>query len=195
MAGTETELVNLSLTLIGAELIEDIEEEGGAAATLRVAYASERDALLRAHPWRFAVRRAHLTTAAPANIPPFGFAYAYALPESCLRVLEIGDRASCDPPPAFAIEGEALLTDEEAPVPCRYIVRVDTPPSFDPHFFQALARRVAAAVAERFTGSTSKREALLQEARDIVREGRRLSAMENPPKPVPPRTEWLEARQ
>ena len=193
MAASDTEIVNLALIALGAETIESLDDDGnGAAVTARTVYAACRDALLRAYPWRFAIRRAVLTAAAPGAVA-FGFTYAWQLPDACLRVLSIGDRP-CDPPEPYSVEGEALLTDAEPPVPIRYIVRVTEAPRFDASFVEILGLKLAAAMCERITGSTSKMEALDARAARLVREARRLGAMEQPPQPVAQPSDWLGAR-
>jgi hypothetical protein len=52
-------------------------------------YDIERQAALRAHPWKFAIKRATLTpTTTP---PPFGYLYAYNLPSDYIRKVTVGN--------------------------------------------------------------------------------------------------------
>ena len=52
-------------------------------------YDLKRQAALRAHPWKFAIKRAVLTpTTTP---PPFGYLYAYNLPNDYIRKVTIGN--------------------------------------------------------------------------------------------------------
>ena len=53
-------------------------------------YDMERMAALRAHPWKFATKRVLLTPNL-STPPPFGFAFAYDLPNDYIRKLTLGD--------------------------------------------------------------------------------------------------------
>lgn len=53
-------------------------------------YDIERQSALRSHPWKFAIKRATLTPD-PITIPPFGYAYAYDLPNDYIRKVSIGN--------------------------------------------------------------------------------------------------------
>lgn len=161
-----TRLVNLALSRIGVtqEVTNLGTEESREAATARLHYVTEIDAVLRAHPWKFATRYATLTlvggTAAdPVNID---WQYSYRLPTDCVKVRRIireGFKRTYDPaPPPFDVTedatGQLLYTDEvtdadaELTVVIEYTARVACPAAVaDPIFRSACAWRLAHAFA------------------------------------------------
>lgn len=70
-------------------------------------YDVERQAALRAHPWKFAIKRATLTpTTTP---PPFGYLYAYNLPNDYIRKVTIGNDYYGNLKQPIEIEGNQVL--------------------------------------------------------------------------------------
>lgn len=70
-------------------------------------YDIERQAALRAHPWKFAIKRVTLTpTGTP---PPFGYLYAYNLPNDYIRKVTIGNDYCGDLKQQLEIEGGQIL--------------------------------------------------------------------------------------
>ena len=141
-------IANLALTHIGSEPILSLEDDTAPARACAGVIAAVTDAVLREHPWTCAVRRARL--AADAAPPAFGYAYAYQLPADpyCLRVLDVWDQ-----PLPWQVEGRKLLTDATPPLSIRYVARITDPEMLDASLAQAVAVRLAAAVAYKITQS------------------------------------------
>lgn len=82
------DICNIALARLGDEAtVTSIDPSEGSAQADHCArfYPQARDTLLQRHPWSFATRRARL--ARLAETPP-GASCAWALPASCLKVLE-----------------------------------------------------------------------------------------------------------
>ena len=75
---SELEIYNLALSRIGQDTLSSVDESSKAGRLCRLHYALLRDAVLRAHPWNFAMRRVEL--AQVTFTPAFEYDYAYALP-------------------------------------------------------------------------------------------------------------------
>lgn len=116
-----------------------------------------RDAALEAFPWSFATRRVTLAEVATESS---AWAYAYALPSNCLRVLAVQDfesgsdtgidSASAVQQP-FVVESlssgaMAILTDQ-AQAAARYVVRVTDSTKYSPMFVDAVAWLLASHLA------------------------------------------------
>lgn len=172
MANTITELSNRALAMIGHEAITSPDEGTKAADLCKRLIPDLRDELIRNHPWKFASRRAMLPASATA--PAFGAARAYPLPELWLRVLEVGDGTAV----GWRREGNAILSDEPAPLPVRYLVSVRNPDEWDAIFTTVLAVRLAMDLAMGIAKSASMREAFAGELRRAIREARSIDAME-----------------
>jgi hypothetical protein len=183
---SETDIANLALSKLGdAATITTLSEETEPARAIRAVFALMRQAVLRAHPWNFAMARAALP--ALATPPAFGYARAFALPEAppLLRLWRVVDSDD------YTVEGRTILTDASAPLAIIYIADVADSGRFDALFTEALACRIAAQVARRLTGSTELRTQLLAEYRDALAEARRIDGQETPPSDVSDDDWWL----
>lgn len=150
--GTETAVANAALSLIGISTpLTDIDnDDSGNARTVRLHFASVRDALLRRYPWNFAEKYDTLT--ALPSAPKFNYSYAYNMPSDCLRVLEVGGTHWTRARDVWKVQGRTILTDECAPLPVIYTRREDRVAIWDALFrlaFEvALAARIAPAKAK-----------------------------------------------
>ena len=124
-------------------------------------FADIRDALLRAHPWNFAIERAAL--AADATAPEWGYDAKYALPEGqtpCLRVLSV--EGEDEDSGRWTIEGRFIVTSLSAPINIRYIKRITDANSMDAVFREALSARLAMEWATTLTHDASIQNAMTQ---------------------------------
>lgn len=141
---TEVDVCNASLVLIGDSVIESLDDLTDRAIACHQFYERTRDAVLRAHPWNFALVRAALVL--DAGTPAFKWAHQFTLPSSpyCLRVLEVDEDYIGQIP--WEVEGRLLMTDESS-MKIRYIARILDPTAFDSLFFEAFAARLASQIA------------------------------------------------
>lgn len=88
--------------------------------------------------------------------PAFDFAYLYAFPSDCLRVLGLnGDVA----PDLYRVEGGMLLVDDTS-VQIRYIYDVTDYATMDALFYQCLAGYLAYILCDHITASDGKKNEL-----------------------------------
>lgn len=73
-------------------------------------YDIERQAALRAHTWKFAIKRTPLVVN-PLTPPPFGYQYAFDLPNDYIRKVTIGNDYDGDLKQRLEIEGGQVLAD------------------------------------------------------------------------------------
>lgn len=181
---TETDIANRALSLLGEAAIPSIEGNSPAARTIRLHFAATRDSLLRSHRWNFARKRAALSRLSEA--PAFGYAYAYQLPDDCLRVLSLNEGDSSDLGDDFELEGDQLLTDAEA-AKIVYVRRVTDATKFDALFVEAFVLKLAIACCLEITQSTTKKGDLLGELQRLsLPEAVETDANETRPKVIPP---------
>ena len=187
---SEVSICNRALRVLGVQPISALGEDSKAGAWAQQTYADARDALLAEYPWNFAIKREAL--AASVSEPVWGYAYLYALPADCLRVLAVeGEPESYTDP--YKIEGRSIATDAAAPLNIRYIARVTDPAQFFPLFVEALAARLAAEGAFHFTGSTAREAQLAERYRELVANARRYDAQEGTAEGLVA-SDWLDAR-
>ena len=163
------DICNGALRRLGQQPIASLDDPVEAARVARDRYPIIRDALLQAHPWNFALKRAELPAdlAAAADGRP-----AFPLPADCLA---LQSAAAAD----WAVEGRRVLASAAAPLPVLYVARIEDATLFPPLFVEALSSRLAADLAEPLTQSTSAADAKLREHRLILSEARTRDAQES----------------
>ena len=132
-----------------------------------------RDAVLRAHSWNCAIKRA--TLAADTETPVFEFAYQFTLPADCLRVLQAEYLDTI-----FRVEGRKIVSDEST-INLIYVARIEDVNEYDTLLADTLATRLAAEIAYPVVASSSLAQNLLQAYKDKVSEARFVDATEGMP--------------
>lgn len=208
MATSDTEICNLALLRFGNGQISSLTEGTTASDRLNLVYANSRDAVLRAHPWNFAIRRA--TLALSATTPNHEYTYQHALPESpyCLKVIRtdwdatgyVGTAIYGFPgihgvaaPTPYRIEGRFLMCNETV-AKIEYIARITDVSQFDELFVDVLAQRLAAEACVAFTGNQSMASGLWDIYTKKLDEARGVDGQEGSPREVVDVSPWLVAR-
>lgn len=158
---TKTEIINLALSMLGANLITDPTDDSDEAQLANLHYEPARDSVLELQEWQFAIKR--FTPAASTTEPLFGWGYAYPVPEDILRVLtcdnlddhsvsvvDVTQYGQID----WIIEGNMILANESA-IYVRGVRRVESEALFSPNFVYGLATRLAVLMAIPLTQSNS----------------------------------------
>lgn len=150
----EVQICNIALARLGDEAtVASISPPEASAQAEHCArfYPIARDSLLEMHPWNFATKRESL--AALAIDPPAPFAYAYALPAGCLRMLRVyGSQAASLPDVSadYVIEqigAQAVVFCNEAQAIAQFTYRQTNTQLFSPLFVDALGWLLASYLA------------------------------------------------
>lgn len=197
----DTAIANRALTKLGDQRVLSLLDDTNAGRTLNAMYVPVRDAELRRHRWKFAVKRDSLL--ALVDAPAWGYLYQFPLPADYLALVQVNDfyirPASKDKGP-WSIErasdgsGSVLLSDLVAPLKIRYVSRVTNAGLFDPLFAECLAAKLAVEACEALTQSSTKKETLLKEYQFALMDAARVDALELPPDELPWGS-WLESRE
>lgn len=171
MASSKTEICNSALTKVGAALIGDIDELSFNAKVCKEQYDKARRYVLRAHPWRFAIKRA--TLAALVSDPEWGYGYQFQLPSDCLKVVETDLYESTK----WEIENGKLLTNASA-VKIKYIYNCQDVTLFDANFEEALALRLAADICYKITQNATLQAGVYDTYKKELSEARSVSSQE-----------------
>ena len=171
-----TEIANIALIELGAQVITEIGEGSDNANTLKSNFNSVRDVVLRSHPWNCASAR-KLIAADPTQ-PNFGYAYRYALPTDpyCLRVVKVNGNKV-----AWNVEGRWILTDVAGPIEVQYIARPKTPEELDPMLADVIGLSLAARCAQRIANSKTKKEKAEAAAERALKSARSVDGQEGTP--------------
>ena len=156
---TKTEICNIALGLLGANLVTDVDADDSTEAKLcRVHYAPAKLATLEAQEWSFAIRR--FMPALDAATPLYGWSKQFIVPTDIIRVL------SCDNPSNYLIDQAGLQPEQidwdfedgkilanVETVYARGITGAVNEGDFSPAFVQAFAARIAMMVSIPLTAS------------------------------------------
>lgn len=217
MVTSVLEVYNLAITRIGHEQLSSETENTKAGRLVRLHYPTIRDAILRAHTWNFAIRRASLS--ALSTTPVFEYLYAFALPTDpyCLKVIRTSYEA--DGFSSSAIYGYPgmvsygtipieyrietinhsgtpvrVLLSNESTMSIEYIARIEDVSLFDPLFVDCLAARLAAELSIPLTDNQAATKTLLEIYQMKLSEARVMDAQEGSPRDVVNTDPWLIAR-
>ncbi len=187
---SNVQILNRALQKLGASRITSLSDESFNARACNVAYEPVRDAELRAHPWSFSIKRVQL--AEDSTGPDFGPANSFTLPGDFLCLREPDDSEN-HIDNDWQIEGTKLLTDDSGPLNVRYTFQVTDPNSMDALFREALATKLAFELCEEITQSNSKKEALREDYKEVIRQAKRCNAIERKSQ-KPPEDTWVNVR-
>lgn len=182
MSLTETQVINMALSRIGAQRISsyaDADEDNAQSVQARLHYEQTRDALLRSHWWRFA--RARVQLSANVTDPTFEWDYAYDLPANFLRLwikpFEDNNVGLHNTRYSFSMEGKQLLSNEDE-MYIRYIKRVTDCAQFDPLFVECLVLKLAIKFCMPMSQDSSLYATLYEEMADVMARVRTMDKQE-----------------
>lgn len=185
---SQVDIANRALSKLGEARIISLNDDTKNAREIKSAFDIVRDAELRAHRWHFTKRR--ITIPALSTAPAFGWDYQYQLPSDFLQVIQVG---YYDPivdmsdyrtsgTREWEIEADAvLLSNFEAPLPLRYVARVEDTTRYDATFIEVLACRLAIEVCEALTQSNTKKQSAAEDYKQAMSVAIRSNSIELPP--------------
>lgn len=155
-------IVNDALAMVGEPRITSLDEGSDTANTCRDLYEAQLEVMLRGNAWNFATKRARL--ARLADVPVFGYQYAYQLPTGWLRTISAHDNDAGYGALDYRMEGRQLLTNAED-VYLRYVGMVDDPNYMPPDFRKALSASIAELLAMQIKQSNTLAERISEQLR------------------------------
>lgn len=146
MAYSDVSICNLALAELGDTLITSLADDSDRARACNLFYGPTRDAVLRAHPWKFATTRKALAVLSTTPVDAGdGFLYQYALPTDCAKIQATSLDSTREPWKVEAnptSSGRVILCDSSS-LTIKYTQYVTDPSQFDPLFVDALVARLA----------------------------------------------------
>lgn len=187
MAVSQVSICNSALIKVGADTISSITQETKSARLLNAIWSQVSDAVLRAHPWNFAIKR--VTLAPNATTPDWGYDYQYDLPNDLLRLLDV-EPHNID----YVVEGNRQILTDETELDVLYIYRNTDPSSWDPLFAEALAWKLGETIGYALTQSSKVVELCRESYRQALAEARSMDGAEGIIKGLEADT-WTDARR
>lgn len=190
---TAVGICNLALGHLGKPPISAIGENTRGGQLCALHYEATRNALLRSHPWNFAIKRASLAQDSVASDAlPFEYEYAYTLPADCLRVIRTSIEAE-GLEHDYRIEKRFLLSDE-AEVSVEYIYKATTVGDYDPLFVQLLALDLALAMCMVLANNAALLQRLEEKRASLAPGAQTADAQEGATRDGYDANNWLFAR-
>lgn len=187
---SETGIANRALQRLGtSNRILGLSDDTRNGRACNACYQPLRDAELRKHYWNFAKKdTGPMAPDATAPLDP-NYGYQYTLPSDFLRLVKQKGEGQ-----DWLIQGRKLLTNDGNVLYVKYIAKITDPNLFDPLFCEMLSMKMAHAMCEEITQSTSKQAGIMIDYEDAKREARMANAFET----IPAESEdgsWINARR
>lgn len=180
------DIANLALSMLGERPITSLDDEQQDARLVKLHYEYCRDACLEMCDWTFA-RKRFIPQAEEAG-PIYGWDYKYPIPADILIVRRVERNYSNarknklhygDPNPVpYELEQRAIYTDEST-IYCLGTERVENEGLFSPLFVQALAARIAIAIAMPITQSNQKAALVAAQYTNYIKEATSRDGQQN----------------
>jgi hypothetical protein len=184
---SQVEICNRALTKLGAGRITSLSDSNKQARALSACWDTVRRAELAGRYWNFALKRASLPRL--GTDPDWGFANQYQLPNDYLKLMQVNDifvapgladyKQADDSP--WAIEGQAILCDFDAPLKVRYVRDVTDTGTWHPLFVEVMASKLAYETCYEITQSREGQRQAGDEYQRALKVAANSNAIERPP--------------
>lgn len=183
---SEIAICNRALQKVGENQIMSFDDPTKEARECKRLYSFARDQLQRMYLWNFCKKRAILP--ALADAPNTNeYERQFALPEDYLRLIDVQIEES------WSLEGNAILTNAEAPLYIIYTAKITDTTKFDTLFTEVLASYMAVELCEVTTQDRLKRESLFSQFNLILLQAKATDAKEQHPL-ILDESEWVTSR-
>lgn len=172
MTATAVSICSNALLMLGAQTINDLNENNDRARLCSNLYEVVRDDMLRSHPWNCAIKRIQL--APDATPPAFGYSARFTLPGDWLRTLSVDGVSD------YQVESRGILCNANA-LNLRYVYRNTIESTWDASLVKIVTLAMAARIAYAITQSTSMEQSRMQELDYELRKARAVDGQEDPP--------------
>lgn len=172
---TSVSICSNALLMLGAQTINDLNEDTDRARLAANLYPQVRDEMLRAHPWNCAIKRVILSP--DVEMPAFGYTYQFTLPSDWIRTISVGDYVEeID----FRSEGRRILADTDT-LKLRYVFHNKNEGTWDAGFVETMQLAMAARMAYAITQSASLEELRVRELKMAMKRARAADGQDDPP--------------
>jgi hypothetical protein len=152
---SETSIIDRALQLLGYSQIASSQQVGNRGAkSMKRAYTPVKLAELQKNYWHFSIVRALL----PASLTPpvHTKRNAYPLPGDFIMLAPEDQYGSYPTANDWIVEGGQIISDDNGPLPIRYVSSNVLESQFDALFAEGLSAALAIACGEELTNSQSK---------------------------------------
>jgi len=157
MSITKTELINKSLTLVGANPITNIDDDTNNARVVSRVYEISLRSILSECKWNFATKR-KLLADVDTDLEWYftGESYILQKPANCIRIFGTNDDDAM-----WREEGDYIITDTDN-LGIIYVYYLDDPAKFPASFIEAFCDKLCSDICFMILNSSTKAESFLQ---------------------------------
>lgn len=150
MPVSKVDVINKSLTLVGAAPVTSIDDSSNNARVLNRVYDIALRSILSECKWNFATKRLLLSSSSDTMAWSYtGEAYVYVRPSDVIRIFETNDDDA-----TWREEGDYILSDTSG-LGIKYVYYIDSPSKFPAFFTDALIDKLASEIAYMIVNSSS----------------------------------------
>lgn len=172
---TDVSISSNALLKLGAKAFSDFSERRDQVTLAANLFPSVRDTILRAHPWKCAIKRVLLSPL--TDKPAFDFAYQFALPSDWLRIVQVGLAGNQIP---FRTESGRILSNAAA-LPLVYVFRNTVPGTWSSNLVKVMEQAMAAEMCYAVTTSTTLRDSMIAELERMLKVAKAVDGQDDPP--------------
>lgn len=163
MAISKTELINKSLTLVGALPITNIDDDTNNARVVNRVYEISLLSILSECKWNFATKRALLSQVTDTLAWHYsGEAYVYQKPVDVIRIFGTNDDES-----VWREEGDFIISDGSG-LGVVYVYYLDNPDKYPASFIEAFVDKLASDIAYMILNSASKAKEMYEKYQTVT---------------------------
>jgi len=157
MAISKTELINKSLTLVGAEPIVNITDDTQNARIVNRVYEISLRSILSETKWNFATTRKLLSLSADTMDWYYvNELYVYVRPNDCIRIFETNDADA-----TWREEGDRIISNTQG-LGVKYVKYLDDPNRFSASFIDAFVDKLCSDICYMILNSSSQADVFLK---------------------------------
>ncbi len=162
MSISKTELINKSLTLVGALPITSIDDDTNNARVVNRVYEISLRSILSECKWNFATKRALLSQVTDTLAWYYsGEAYVYQKPVDVIRIFGTNDDDS-----VWREEGDFIISDGTG-LGVVYVYYLDNPDKYPASFIEAFVDKLASDIAYMILNSATKAEEMYKKYQSV----------------------------
>jgi len=170
---TQVDIANSALTKMGAPPIMSFDDAIKTARTIKNSFNACYQAVLRAHIWKCATKRAILAPLIAA--PAYEYTYAFQKPSDWIRNIDFDDD------PEYRMEGQLILSND-SPLYMRYIydIGAEQVSLLDSLCAEAVACYLAWTISYTITQDAQLRDQMWKDYKKVVAEAKSIDAKDMP---------------
>lgn len=193
---TKIEIINRALLKLGEAPVSSLSDTAF-GRSYEIIYEDMKKLLLSSYPWRFAVKKMHISR----DAKKYDSYFLYHLPADFLLLLKVYEEGGTDTHVLFydaangyEIVGKSIVCSAANGIVIEYVSAIDDKENFPPLFREALAAKIAAELAMRLKQSINLKQLFDTEFYNFIRQAELNNEIEKDVEMLPD-SSWINVRE